>query len=71
MAKKDPSEGKRPDFRTRLDLAETATIIFPLSEQVTSLLARYSGDCLNEPNDTKEKSPAVSLKKTPVGSPKL
>lgn len=49
--KKDSPEEKHPDFRTRLDLAETATIIFPLSEQVTSLLARYSGDCLNQSND--------------------
>jgi hypothetical protein len=54
-SKKDSPEEKRRDFRTRLDLAETATIIFPLSEQVTSLLARYPGDCLNESNDAKEK----------------
>ncbi|OOG00559.1 hypothetical protein ASPCADRAFT_38968 [Aspergillus carbonarius ITEM 5010] len=31
-----------PRFRTRLDRAETATVVFPLSEEVTDLLAPYS-----------------------------
>ncbi|KAJ5130282.1 uncharacterized protein N7515_006321 [Penicillium bovifimosum] len=33
---------KPPDFRTRLDAAETAEIIFPLSNDVTALLAAFS-----------------------------
>ena len=37
-------EMQGPEFRTRLDHAETATIIFPLSKEVTALLAQLSGD---------------------------
>ncbi|KAF7166859.1 hypothetical protein CNMCM5623_000413 [Aspergillus felis] len=31
-----------PDFRRRLDTAETATIVFPLSQDVVALLKRFS-----------------------------
>jgi hypothetical protein len=31
-----------PDFRTRLDTAETPTIVFPLSQNVATLLKRFS-----------------------------
>lgn len=31
-----------PEFRTRLDLAETATVVYPLSEKMIVLLAQYS-----------------------------
>lgn len=43
-AKKDYPVDNGPEFRTRLELAQTATIISPLSEEVKSLLARYAGD---------------------------
>lgn len=36
-----------PDFRTRLDVADTATIVFPLSDNVTTLLTHFS-----EPSDS-------------------
>ncbi|KUL81566.1 hypothetical protein ZTR_09938 [Talaromyces verruculosus] len=73
-AKKDFPEDKGPDFRTRLELAQNATIISPLSEEVTGLLARYSGDWLNESNesnDLKEKSLTLSLKQLLWDSLKL
>ncbi|KAI2888630.1 hypothetical protein CBS63078_10470 [Aspergillus niger] len=36
-------EDDPPEFRTRLDFAETATIIYPLSQKVIALLAQFSG----------------------------
>lgn len=32
-----------PEFRTRIEIANTATIIFPLSEEAKALLAQYPG----------------------------
>ncbi|QKX58672.1 uncharacterized protein TRUGW13939_05799 [Talaromyces rugulosus] len=47
---KESPEDKRPDFRTRLDLAETAVIVYPLSEEVNSLLGQYhSSNDVNKP----------------------
>ena len=36
-------EDSPPEFRTRLDLAENATVIYPLSKEVIALLAQFSG----------------------------
>ncbi|WEW61044.1 hypothetical protein PRK78_006533 [Emydomyces testavorans] len=60
-----------PDFRTRLELAETATIVFPLSAKVTALLARDSERTLNGGLCDTEKSLLVSLKRLFWNSPKL
>lgn len=70
-AEKDSPVDNGPEFRTRLELARNATIISPLSEEVNDLLARYSGDGLNESNDFKEKSLMLSLKQLLWDSPKL
>ncbi|CAI7622101.1 unnamed protein product [Penicillium glandicola] len=37
-----------PEFRTQLDLVETATVIFPLSKEVAALLSQFSGDSLED-----------------------
>ncbi|EAS36890.2 uncharacterized protein CIMG_02244 [Coccidioides immitis RS] len=64
------SERRAPEFRTRLELAETASVIFPLSEKVTSLLAQ-SGELVNSgPGDTAD-SLFLSLKKLLWDSTKL
>ncbi|KAL1952974.1 hypothetical protein VTO42DRAFT_3797 [Malbranchea cinnamomea] len=40
-AEKDPAQQHSlPEFRTRLDSAESASVVFPLSQTVSSLLAR-------------------------------
>jgi hypothetical protein len=62
-----PSEP--PEFRTRLDLAETADIIFPLSDTVKTLLAQYS-EASNSLEDPR-KSLALSLRRMCWDSPKL
>jgi hypothetical protein len=49
MPEKESLEDKRPEFRTRLELAETAAIVYPLSEEVNSLLAQYSSNDVNKP----------------------
>ncbi|KAF3390778.1 hypothetical protein DPV78_011109 [Talaromyces pinophilus] len=56
-----------PKNYTRRITMATGPKILP----VTSLLARYSGDYLNESNDAKEESLTVSLKKLLWDSPKL
>lgn len=71
-AEKESSEEKRPpEFRTRLDLAETATVMFPLSEKVTALLARYSGELFDDKSSDAEKTLLASLKQLLWDSPKL
>jgi len=55
-----------PEFRTRLDLADTATVVFSLSEKTTTLLTRYS-ERSGSASDTTGESLADSLKKTSVG----
>lgn len=84
-AEKDIAAKQGPEFRTRLDLAKSATVVFPLSERVAGLLARYSrgspndnpsdndeanGAPSDEPNDT-EKALIMSLKQLLWNSPKL
>lgn len=59
-----------PEFRTRLDLAETATVVYPLSEKVIALLARRSREGLDESINA-EKSLILSLKQLLWDSPKL
>ncbi|KAJ9312544.1 hypothetical protein DTO271D3_7246 [Paecilomyces variotii] len=59
-----------PEFRTRLDLADTATVVFPLSEKTTTLLTRYS-EGSGSASDTTGESLAVSLKKLLWDSPVL
>ncbi|KLJ09448.1 hypothetical protein EMPG_15138 [Blastomyces silverae] len=55
------SARRAPEFRTRLDLAETASVIFPLSEKVTSLLAQSGGSAQSGLDDAEESLP-LSLK---------
>ncbi|RMJ25170.1 Phosphotransferase enzyme family [Aspergillus sp. HF37] len=70
-AEKDMPKEQGSEFRTRLDLAETATVVFPLSEKVAALLAQYSrGSSNHEPGDTK-KALTVSLKQLLWNSQKL
>ena len=70
-AVEDTPKAQGSDFRIRLDLAETATIVFPLSENVSALLAQYSrGYSNHEPCDT-EKGLIVSLKQLLWSSQKL
>lgn len=69
-AEKCISESRAPDFRTRLDLAETASVIFPLSEKVASLLAQSGGSAHSGPSDAEE-SLLLSLKTLLWESPKL
>lgn len=64
-------EMQGPEFRTRLDLAETATVVFPLSEKVVALLAHYSGGFSNDDPGNIEKALVVSLKQLLWNSPKL
>lgn len=61
---KKSSEDSRPDFWTRLEVAQTATIVYPLLEEVNSLLAQHSLNGLENP-------PILSLKKLLWDSPKL
>ncbi|KAL5360688.1 hypothetical protein BJX96DRAFT_175535 [Aspergillus floccosus] len=54
VPEKEPSPVQY-DFRIRLDLAETATVVFPLSEKVTALLAQYTaGSSNNDASDTEQ-----------------
>ncbi|EEP78622.1 predicted protein [Uncinocarpus reesii 1704] len=59
-----------PEFRKRLDLAVTASVIFPLSEEVLSLLARSGGSAYSGPADAEE-SLVLSLKNLLWDSTKL
>lgn len=60
---RDTLETQAPEFRTRLDLAETARVIFPLSKEAIVLLAQFSGGtCKDEPSDNDEVL-IISLKK--------
>lgn len=68
---KEPSPIPEEDFRTRLDLAETATVVFPLSEKVAALLAQYTAGSLNNDTSDSEKELAGSLKRLLWDSPKL
>ncbi|KAK2817687.1 hypothetical protein FQN49_007959, partial [Arthroderma sp. PD_2] len=72
VIKTDPPKPKAyDDFLLRLDLAETATVVFPLSKEVTPLLAPYSGGPSDDKAGDVEKSLVVSLKSLLRGSPKL
>ncbi|KAJ9302758.1 hypothetical protein DTO271G3_132 [Paecilomyces variotii] len=57
-----------PEFRTKLGLADTATVVFPLSEKTTTLLTRYS-EGQDSRSNTTEESLAISLKKLLWDSP--
>ncbi|GBF62862.1 hypothetical protein TMEN_5453 [Trichophyton mentagrophytes] len=69
-AEKRTSERNSPEFRTRLDLAKTASVIFPLSEKVTSLLAQSGESGHSGPGDAAH-SLLLSLKKLLWESTKL
>lgn len=69
---KDNFEQRGPlEFRTRLDLAKTATVVFPLSEKVTALLARYSRGSSDDKSSDAEELLVVSLKQLLWDSSKL
>lgn len=70
-ARKDAPRLQGPEFCTRLDLAETATIVFPLSEQVAALLGQHSGRSSSDQASDTEKPLNVSLKQLICNSPKL
>lgn len=70
-AKKDAPEDNGPEFRTHLELAQTAMIISPLSEEVKTLLARYSARSSDESNNLEEKAFILALKQLIWDSPKL
>ena len=66
------SEKPEPDFRTRLDVAETATVVLPLSEQASVLLAQFPGGRnLNDNSHDAEQSLIASLKQLLWNSQKL
>lgn len=44
-SEKVPLDTQGPEFRTRLDLADTTTIVFPLSQAVADLLTQFSEEC--------------------------
>ncbi|GMF78731.1 unnamed protein product [Aspergillus oryzae] len=60
-----------PEFRTRLDLAEIATVIYPLSDKVTAMLGQYSGGWLDNKSIDAEQSLIASLKQLIWDSPKI
>ncbi|OJD10587.1 hypothetical protein AJ78_08447 [Emergomyces pasteurianus Ep9510] len=64
----DTEKQSPPEFRTRLNLADSATVVFPLSETVTALLARYSHP---EEPDGAEQALISFLKQLLWDSPKL
>ncbi|KAE8351473.1 hypothetical protein BDV28DRAFT_162370 [Aspergillus coremiiformis] len=71
-AEQDISENRGPpDFRKRLDLAEDATIVSPLSKEVAALLAPYSGELPDNRSRDSEKLLIRSLKQLLWDSPKL
>ncbi|PWY94574.1 kinase-like protein [Aspergillus sclerotioniger CBS 115572] len=67
MATDKPDKKESPGSRERLDLAETASVVFPLSEEVTALLAPYSEDRTGDSG----KSLLHSLKQILCNSPSL
>jgi hypothetical protein len=71
LVEKDAPEVQAPEFRTRLDLAETATVIFPLSKEVVALLAQFSEDALEVGSSDNGKALVVPLKQLLWNSPKL
>ncbi|KAK1144373.1 hypothetical protein N8T08_005526 [Aspergillus melleus] len=66
---KEAEQTSGPEFRTRLEWAETATIVYPLSEKVIPLLAQYSTQ--EDESIDGEKTPVSALTKLIWGSPKL
>lgn len=60
-----------PEFRTRLELAETATVVYPLSEDVDALIARYSSPSSSLDKDNAQDQLVLSLKQLLWDSPKL
>ncbi|EER28339.1 hypothetical protein CPC735_062120 [Coccidioides posadasii C735 delta SOWgp] len=67
---KHTSERRASEFHTHLDLAKTASVIFPLSEKVISLLAQSQESGHSGPGDTAE-SLLLFLKKLLWDSTKL
>ena len=70
LSKKEEEEKHQtPDFRKRLNVAEEATIVFPLSDSVTALLAQHS--TLSDGSNDQERSLLLSLRRMLWSSPKL
>ncbi|OJJ32890.1 hypothetical protein ASPWEDRAFT_42928 [Aspergillus wentii DTO 134E9] len=69
VPKQEPETTGPPEFRTRLDYAETAAVVYPLSDVVKALLA--SKGWLNNTSESADKSLISSLKKLLWDSTKL
>ncbi|CAL5872515.1 uncharacterized protein PFLUO_LOCUS6779 [Penicillium psychrofluorescens] len=67
-AEKDIAAKQGPEFRTRLDLAESATVVFPLSEKVAGLLAQYSRGSSNDKLSDNDE-PCDTINDEPNGVP--
>jgi hypothetical protein len=63
-----PTAPQSSDFRTRLDLVENARLVYPLSADVTSLLARYTE---KGSSDDPEQSLITPLRQLLWDSPKI
>ncbi|KAM5432816.1 hypothetical protein MferCBS31731_007342 [Microsporum ferrugineum] len=66
-----PKVQAAPEYLDRLDLAKTATVVFPLSEKVTPLLAKYSDELSDDKRGDEEHHLAESLKRLLLGSEKI
>ncbi|PYH87751.1 hypothetical protein BO71DRAFT_404391 [Aspergillus ellipticus CBS 707.79] len=66
-----PEISAPPEFRKRLDLAETATIVHPLSEEAVALLSQYSTEWLETQSRDAQKSLISALNRLIWDSPKL
>ena len=72
MRKKNTSEKiEPPEFRTRLDLAESVTVVFPLSRKVAALLEHYSEESLGDTPSNVDDLLISSLNQLIWDSPKL
>lgn len=70
-AERDILEMQAPDFRTRLDFAETANVIFPLSKEAAVLLAQFSGENFKDEPSENNEGLVISLERLIWESPKL
>lgn len=48
VKKPEPPKPRASEYLDRLDLAEAATVVFPLSEKIRVIFARYSDGSLDE-----------------------
>lgn len=59
VKKSEPPKPRASEYLDRLDLAEAATVVFPLSEKIRVILARYSDGSLDEKNRRSKSSYSV------------